>query len=87
MQVELGTQALTPEDAEWAQQTLATLLPASGGRRFWNHLECVDRNSTAADSEAVWRAYFGEHARQLLAVKAVWDPEGRLNAMNCSALN
>jgi hypothetical protein len=84
MQVEIGTEAVSPADTQWAQQTLGALLPASRGRLFWNHFQCLD-NST--DPEWAWRSYFGEHARQLLAVKKIWDPQGRINAMNCSALN
>jgi hypothetical protein len=84
MQVEIGTEAVSPADIQWAQQTLGALLPASGGRLFWNHFQCLD---SSTDPELAWRSYFGEHVKQLLAVKKIWDPQGLINAMNCSALN
>lgn len=84
MQVEVGTQAVSAADVTWVQQVLGTLLPASGGRRFWNHFECLD---SQGDEASIWRSYFGQHAERLLAVKAGYDPLGVINAMNCSALN
>lgn len=80
-QLEVGTEAHTAADALWIDTVLATLMPASQGRRFYNHLECLD------ESARPWESYFGDNARQLQRVKARYDPDGKINGMNCEALD
>lgn len=80
-QLEIGTEAHNAEDAQWIDTMLATLSPASQGRQFYNHLECLD------ESEQPWGSYSGDHARQLQRIKAKYDPNRRINGMNCEALD
>jgi hypothetical protein len=79
-QLEVGTQAQSAEDAAWVDAVLESL-PASEGRRFYNHFQCLK------EEQNPWQTYFGDHAARLQAVKAQYDPEGRINGMSCAALN
>lgn len=82
-QLEIGTEAHGDVEAtqQWVDAVLGALMPASKGQRFYNHFQCLPA------TEDPWKSYFGAHADRLRAVKAKYDPQGRINAMYCNALN
>ncbi|WIA35676.1 hypothetical protein OEZ86_004085 [Tetradesmus obliquus] len=80
-QLEVGTQARDAKDAAWVDAVLEALMPASKGKRFYNHFQCL------GEEQQPWQSYFGANAAPLLAVKAKYDPEQHIHGINCAAMN